>query len=377
MSIPLSTLLEKLESLAPLRYAEEWDNVGLLIDPRARGADLAVRRVMLCIDATPAVVEEAVNARIGCLVAYHPPLFRPQKRLSNADAPLLFAAARHGFAVYSPHTALDAVPEGINDWLVEALPVGAAQALTPYPEHDPNARFKLVVFVPRDHADRLRDALSEAGAGRIGAYSRCSFNITGEGTFFGEPGASPVVGQAGELERVDEERLEMVCSQRSLPAISATIARHHPYEEPAWDLYPLAPKPDERAGAGRLVTLEQETSLSDIVERFKSHLELPRLRVALSPAHRDGAYVRRVAICAGSGRSVFEKAPEAEVYVTGELGHHDVLALVNRGKSVVLAEHTHTERGYLPRFRERLLSATQNEAEVLLAESDREPLAWI
>ena len=118
VSIALSTLLEKLERLAPLHYAEEWDNVGLLIDPRTRGADIAVRRVMLCIDATPTVVDEAVNARIGCLVAYHPPLFRPQKRLSNADMPLVFAAARHGFAVYSPHTALDAVTEGINDWLV-------------------------------------------------------------------------------------------------------------------------------------------------------------------------------------------------------------------------------------------------------------------
>ncbi len=377
MSIALSTLLEKLERLAPLHYAEEWDNVGLLIDPRTRGADIAVRRVMLCIDATPTVVDEAVNARIGCLVAYHPPLFRPQKRLSNADMPLVFAAARHGFAVYSPHTALDAVPEGINDWLVEALGAGSVQAITPHPRLDANARFKLVVFVPRDHADRLRDALSDAGAGRIGAYSRCSFNLSGEGTFFGESGASPVIGQAGELERVDEERIEMVCSQRALADVSAAITRHHPYEEPAWDLYPQAAKPDPSAGAGRLVTLEQETPLSDIVERFKAHLELPRLRVALAPAHRDGGRVRRVAICAGSGRSVFENAPDAEVYVSGELGHHDVLALVSRGKSVVLAEHTHTERGYLPRLRDRLLGVLGDEVEILIAETDREPLAWI
>lgn len=377
MSLPLSSLLEKLERLAPLRYAEDWDNVGLLVDPRGRGNELSVRRVMLCIDATPPVIEEAVNARIGCLVAYHPPLFRPQKRLSNAETPLVFAAARHGFAVYSPHTALDAVPGGINDWLVEALGPGSATALSPHRVRDGNACFKLGVFVPHEHADRLRDALSDAGAGRIGSYSHCSFSVTGEGTFFGHEGTSPVVGRPHQLERVEELRLEMVCSERSLPALTAAILQHHPYEEPAWDLYPLAPKPDARIGAGRLVTLEQETSLSDIVERVKAHLALPRLRVAVSSAHREGAAVRKVALCAGSGRSVFEAAPDAEVYVTGELGHHDVLALVNRGKSVVLAEHSHTERGYLPRFREKLLSATQNELEVLLAESDREPLAWI
>lgn len=377
MSIPLSVLLEKLETLAPLRYAEEWDNVGLLIDPRSRGADLNVRRVLLCIDATHAVIEEAVNARVGCLLSYHPPLFRAQKRFANVDSPLLFAAARHGFAVYSPHTALDAVPLGINDWLVEGLGAGSSQALVPHPEQDPNAAFKLVVFVPRDQADRLRGVLAEAGAGRIGAYSHCSFNISGEGTFFGLEGSDPVVGHAGRLEHVDEQRLEMVCPKRALPAISRAIAQHHPYEEPAWELYPLARKPDDRAGAGRVLTLEAPVSAPELVARVKAHLGLEQLRVALSSEHLAGESIQRVAVCAGSGRGVFEKAGDADVYVTGELGHHDVLALLARGKSVILAEHSHTERGYLPRLKERLAALTDGNIEILIAEGDREPLAWL
>lgn len=377
MSIPLTTLLQTFEALAPLRYAEEWDNVGLLIDPRARGADLNVRRVMLCIDATPPVIDEAVNARVGCLFAYHPPLFRAQKRFANRESPLLFAAARHGFAVYSPHTALDAVPLGINDWLVEGLGSGSSRAITPHPQRDPNARFKLVVFVPRDQADKLRDALADAGAGRIGAYSHCSFNISGEGTFFGMEGSDPAVGHAGRLERVDEERLEMVCPERSLAALTRVIVQHHPYEEPAWELYPLAPKLDDRAGSGRLLELDAPVSVPELVERVKEHLKLEQLRVALAPAHRAGERVSQIAVCAGSGRSVFENAPGADVYLTGELGHHDVLALQSRGKSVILAEHSHTERGYLPRLRERLGLLTEDKLEISIAENDREPLDWL
>ncbi|MGC4092505.1 MAG: Nif3-like dinuclear metal center hexameric protein [Polyangiaceae bacterium] len=377
MSITLSTLLEQLEALAPLRYAEDWDNVGLLVDPRTAGADLQVRRALLCIDATAAVVEEAVQARIGCLVAYHPPLFRPVKRVAAASAPVLFAAARHGFAVYSPHTALDAVPQGINDWLCDGLGAGSKRAISAHAESDPNARFKLAVFVPHGHADALRDALAAAGAGRIGAYSHCSFNLTGEGTFFGMQGAAPVVGQAGQLERVEELRLEMVCSEASLPAIERAIAQHHPYEEPAWELYPLSPKPQELAGSGRLLTLEHATPVSELVARAKRLLGLDRLRVALSDAHRNEEPVRTLAVCAGSGRGVFERAPAADLYFTGELGHHDVLGLLARGKSVILSEHSHTERGYLPQLRERLLRLNGDKLEVLIAEKDREPLAWL
>jgi putative NIF3 family GTP cyclohydrolase 1 type 2 len=289
----------------------------------------------------------------------------------------VFASARHGFAVYSPHTALDAVPLGVNDWLAEGLGAGTTRALVPAAKQEANAKFKLVVFVPKSHVDALRDGLSDAGAGHIGAYSHCSFCSTGEGTFFGHEGTTPALGRAERFERVEEERLEMVCSQASLASLADVILRHHPYEEPAWELYPLAPKPQQHAGSGRLLTLDAEATLGDLVERAKSHLGLERLRVASSDAHRSGARFKRVAVCAGSGRSVFEHAPEADVYLTGELGHHDVLALLARGKSVILAEHSHTERGYLPRLRERLSALTGERVEIELAASDSEPLAWL
>ncbi len=373
MSIGLSSLTAALERLAPLALAEEWDNVGLLVDPRSAGSELEVERVLLTIDATPGVIAEAVTLGANCLVAYHPPIFRAEKRFSRPKNPALFAAAQHGFAVYSPHTALDAAAQGLNDWLAEGLGPGTTQPLTPSRSAGA-AEFKVVVFVPHAQVDALRDALAAAGAGVIGNYSHCSFTLDGEGSFFGNADSTPQLGSAERLERVPEIRLEMLCAAGALPAVAAAIRRVHPYEEPAWDVYPLAAKPLPSAGSGRLVRLATPTSLDVLLDRIKQHLGLAQLRLAASDAQRAGAQIRSVALCAGSGGSVFEREREADLYLTGELGHHQILATLARGQSVVLCNHTHTERGYLPRLRERLLELTAQRIEVHISKADREPL---
>lgn len=374
MGLPLSSLVEALETLAPPSLAEAWDNVGLLVDPRAAGEELSVERVLLTIDATPAVLEEAARSGAQCLVAYHPPLFRPQKRLALQRDAVVFHAVRHGMAVYSPHTALDAAPGGVNDWLAEAFGEAEVRALFPSELSEPDAQLKLVVFVPAAAVDELRSALAEAGAGVIGSYTQCSFNIAGEGTFYGQEGAAPVVGVAGRLERAPEVRLEMVCSRRALPRAAQAIERHHPYETPAWEVYPLAPKAHAGTGIGRSVTLQAPTELGDIVSMLKRHLALDHVRVAAAPHHTAGAPVRTIAVCAGAGSSVFERVSGVDLYVTGELGHHHVLAKLSGGSSVILTEHSSSERGYLPRLRERLLAAARGAVDVQLASADIEPL---
>jgi len=369
----LASLVRALENIAPLELAEPWDNVGVLVDPREPNEELEVHRVLLTIDATPAVLREARDAGVQCLVAYHPPIFQPAKRFARRVDGALFEAISAGMAIYSPHTALDAAPGGLNDWLAEAF--GAAQFA---PLHqsllsEAGAELKLVVFVPRENADRLRDALSSAGAGVIGNYSHCSFNLEGEGTFFGEEGADPVVGRAGRLERAAEIRLEMVCAKRDLARAARAIAQNHPYEEPAWDVYPLAPKPRLRAGSGRLVTLDVPRPLDELIGAVKAHLGLEHLRVAATDSHRNGHPIQSIGVCAGSGATVLQGAP-ADLYLTGELGHHHVLRALRDGASVLLCEHSNTERGYLPRLRERLLAQTAGEVDVLLAAADVEPL---
>jgi hypothetical protein len=230
------------------------------------------------------------------------------------------------------------------------------------------------VFVPATHGDALRSALAAAGAGMIGAYSECSFELAGHGTFLGGEDTNPQVGSRGRLERVPELRLEMVFKEGALAALAEVIRRVHPYEEPAWDVYPLTPRPRAGFGVGRSVTFPEPVALEALVERVKRHTGRTALRVAATPAHRAGLGLRRAAVSAGSGGSVLGKAGEYDLHLTGELSHHAVLACLARGTSVILCEHSSSERGYLPTLARRLTELARGAIEVLLADNDREPL---
>jgi dinuclear metal center YbgI/SA1388 family protein len=366
-----------LETLAPLPFAESWDNVGLLIEPELdRQREIAC--VLLTIDLTRAVLDEAAQRGAELVVAYHPPIFKGMKRIraSKSSESVVAGALTRGIAVYSPHTALDAAPDGVNDWLAEAVGKGEVRPLLPA-HGTPGSELKVVVFVPAEHAARLREALSGAGAGVIGNYSQCSFNLAGSGTFFGGEGADPAVGSAGKLEEVEEIRIEMVCPARAVPAVAKAIAEAHPYEEPAWDIYPLAPKPALGFGMGRAVELEATATLDELVRRIKLALNLSWVRLAAAERHQGGQPLRSVALCAGAGGAVFERATGFDLILSGELRHHDVLALNAAGTSVVLCDHTNTERGYLPRFAQRLTKASEQALEVLVSEVDREALVVV
>jgi dinuclear metal center YbgI/SA1388 family protein len=379
MSRTLSEMLALLERLAPLNLAEEWDNVGLLLEPSG-AAQRPIARAFLCIDLSESVLDEALAAGADFVIAYHPPIFRGMKRL-RASAPedrVLLRALEAGLGVYSPHTALDAASGGVNDWLASAFGSGRATPLVPR-SAPPNTEFKLVVFVPRSHVTQLRHALaSELGAGTIGNYSECSYELEGQGSFFGNEAASPQVGARGQLEFVPEVRLEMRCSAASLKELSKVIAAHHPYEQPAWDLYPLLNRareePSSALGAGRLLELDTPLSLMDAVAKLKLHLGVATLRVASSGTHSAGTPVSRIAVCAGAGGSLFERVRGVDLFVTGEMRHHDVLAKLREGASVLLSEHTHTERGFLPGFACRLGAAAEGELQVLVSKADADPL---
>jgi dinuclear metal center YbgI/SA1388 family protein len=379
MSRTLSEVVLLLERLAPLRLAQDWDNVGLLVEPSPARAR-PIRRAFVTIDLSEQVLDEALAADSDLLIAYHPPIFRGLKRLraSESEERVLVRAIEVGLAVYSPHTALDAAEDGVNDWLSRAFGGGRSRPIVAHSSSVPASEFKLVVFVPRSHVSALRSALSrELGAGSIGNYSECSYEIEGHGSFFGNDRASPRVGERGQLEVVAETRLEMRCSARAIKDLARVIAAHHPYEEPAWDLYPLVtPERDVSAdtGAGRCLTLDTPISLTEAVTRLKSQLGVATLRVATSSAHAAGALISRIAVCAGAGGSLFEAVYDAELFVTGEMRHHDVLAKLRAGKSVILSEHTHTERGFLPEFARRLEQLADGQLKVLVSTQDAEPL---
>jgi dinuclear metal center YbgI/SA1388 family protein len=360
----LGQLIAALEEIAPTSLAEPWDNVGLLLgDPAQK-----ISGIMLTIDYTRAVAAEAAGRHCDLIVAYHPPIFTALKRLPSDS--LIVDAIRRGAAIYSPHTALDVVDGGTNDALADALGLVDRQPLRP-PSAKP-AHYKLVTFLPQAALERVSRALFDAGAGIIGEYSSCSFQTAGTGTFFGQAGTNPAVGQSGKLQRVDEIRFETLVPIAKIDQVVQALRQSHPYEEPAFDLNMLAPTPARAAqpmGMGRIGALPP-TSLPAIVDRLKGELGLSHLLIA-GPTDR---IIIRAAVCAGSCGDLLDDAiaGRAQLYVTGEMRHHDAIKAAEAGMTVVCTLHSNSERAMLGRLKTRL-DAIAGMPPVLLSASDRDP----
>jgi dinuclear metal center YbgI/SA1388 family protein len=368
----IADLVALLQSVAPLHYAESWDKVGLLVGDRERvispldgGGGAGGGGVLLTIDLSEAVLREAINSQCSMIVAYHPPIFEPLSKITDATPRqrVILHALEAKLAIYSPHTALDAIPGGVTDWLCEGLSgsttpgkiAGDCRALTPHAATSPTQQLKIVTFVPEKHVDHVRGALASAGAGRIGLYEVCSFSTPGEGTFLGASGSAPAIGHAGALERVREVRLEMVCGRAGLAIALETLRKLHPYEEPAIDVYELVAQPRRTLGAGRRLVLDKPVTVRELAARLKAWVQRDHLRFAI-PGDVD-VPVSRIGVVPGAGASLSKLAREegCEVFVTGEMRHHDVLGSLNAGMGVILGGHTSTERGYLPRLQAELV----------------------
>lgn len=385
MSKTVQRVIEGLREIAPEGLAESWDRVGL----QAGRLGWPVRRGMLCIDLTQAVLEEAAAKGVSLVVAYHPLVFSPMTAVTELDSKqaLVLGAVERRIAVYSPHTALDAVEGGLNDWLCDGLGEGKRRAIKPAVGARDEGGYKIVVFVPlkpMEVADRLRKAMATAGAGVIGDYRECSFGLVGEGTFRGGQTTNPTVGQRGRFERVTELRMEMVCPAGKLGDVVAALRREHPYEEPAFDVYRLEAVPDKGGesktsegrsfrGQGRILTLDQVVTLTEVVKRVKSRLGVKSMTVVEAGAGRKR--VREVGVCVGAGGSLLNEAGKVDVFITGEMRHHDQLAASEWGVAVVLAGHTETERPYLREYRRLILQTAGGEGvEWLISRADRSPM---
>jgi dinuclear metal center YbgI/SA1388 family protein len=362
-ALNVAALARALEAIAPLSYAEDWDNVGLLAgDPSA-----PVTRALFCIDCTRAVVAEALEHGCEAIVAYHPPLFRPITRVVGGS--VVYDLVRRGIALYSPHTALDAAEGGTNDVLADAVGLGPDRAPIRATSLK-DGEHKLVTFVPADALERVSDALFAAGAGRIGDYRACSFRLAGTGTFYGEAGTSPAVGSAGTLERVDEVRLETVVPAGRAADVVRALRGAHPYEEPAFDLVRLAAHPTGR-GMGRIGKVAP-VERAALVAHVKEKLGVPHVLVA-GPTQGT---VTRAAVCAGAAGDLLDAAIRqgAEVVVAGEVRHHDALRAAEAGVTVVCALHSNSERITLEPLRARLAAAMPG-LETRTSQVDHDPFA--
>jgi dinuclear metal center YbgI/SA1388 family protein len=339
---------EVMQTIVPAGLEQSWDNVGLI----AGDAEAAMRIVLLAIDLTRPVLEEAVALNADLLLAYHPPIFKPiasLRALSTGMDGLIFEAVRAGLAIYSPHTALDAAEGGTNDVLAEAC--GAVETKPLVDVDSPGgALVKVAVYVPPAHADAVAQAMFEAGAGHIGKYSHCSFRAPGMGTFLGGPEANPAVGVKGRLERVDEVRLETIVPHKGLAAVVSALRAAHPYEEPAFDLYSLKPQPT--GGIGRVGELPKPFALSALAKRLGRTTQAANIQIVGKPQQ----YVDRVIVVAGAAGSLPFQFPltQNDAIITGELRHHDALTIQRIGCGAIVLGHWASERPVLAPLAARL-----------------------
>jgi dinuclear metal center YbgI/SA1388 family protein len=332
----VADVVKFLEKVAPLALAAEWDNVGLLLGDSSRD----VRRVMTCLTVTPESAAEAVREKADLIVSHHPILFRAVQKLtaSSTEGRMPLELARAGIAVYSPHTAYDNAPGGINDGLARRLGLTNVRSLRPLPT---GAQTKLVAFVPDKDLAKVSDALFAAGAGRIGEYRECSYRLAGTGTFFATEATNPTIGEKGRREDVAEWRLEVVCPTSRVAEIVRAMRAAHSYEEPAFDLYPLTSDPT-RHGQGRIGVLAAPTTLADFAALVKSALGASAVQT-VGDAKRS---IRTVALACGAAGEFLKDAvrEDADVFLTGEMRFHDALAAEAQKVAVVLPGHYATER---------------------------------
>jgi dinuclear metal center YbgI/SA1388 family protein len=330
----VSDILGIINKIAPPDLAETWDNTGLQLgDPTAE-----VTQVMVALDATPAVIQSAIESSCQLLVTHHPLIFKPQKSISTAtpQGHLIHTAIRSGLSVISMHTNYDIAPGGLNDVLAERLGLSRCKPLQTTTEQQ---LAKLVVFVPADYLDKLRTELYPYAA-VLGAYCDCSFATPGEGTFTPQKGARPHIGSVGQHEQVAEQRLELLIDRNNLPRAIKALLAAHPYEEPAFDIYPLLNQGDTH-GLGRIGHLSQQLSLADLAAQTERNLQVSGLRYVGNP----DSMVSKVAICSGSGASLLRTAARAgaDVLITGDIKYHDARDAEGLGMALIDAGHYSTE----------------------------------
>jgi dinuclear metal center YbgI/SA1388 family protein len=362
----VGTIAEYLDQFAPYHLAADWDNVGLLLGDRSA----LVQRIMTCLTVTPEVAREAIESKIQLIVTHHPILFRPIQRLitDTPEGRMLLSLIQAGVAVFSPHTAFDNTAGGINDALAKRLDL---VDVVPLRCREGIRQCKIVVFVPESDLAQVSDAMFEAGAGRIGEYSQCSFRTAGTGTFFGSDAANPTIGQKGRREEVSEWRLEVVCPESRLQAVVAAMRQAHSYEEPAYDAYPLQPG---TCGEGRLGRLSSPVSLEKLAQKAKEVLNANHVQIIGDPTGQ----VESVAVACGAGGEFLMDAvrANADVFVTGEVRFHDYLAAQAHNLALVLPGHFATERFGVEELAERLQQQFP-ELQLWPSNSETDPVHWL
>lgn len=355
-----------IEEFAPLGYQESYDNAGLLVG----ATNNKVSGVLLSVDVTPEVIDEALARDADLIVAHHPLIFKGLKRLTGSNPVELsvIKAIKHGISIYCAHTNLDSVWNGVSAAAAKVLDLTNVSVLAPAS----NQLVKLVTFVPHERVEQVRLAMFEAGAGQIGNYDQCSYNIQGMGTFRAGENTSPFVGSKGELHHEPETKIEVVVPRPVLSKTISALLQSHPYEEVAYDIYPIE-NANPRAGLGVVGQLAKPQAEVDFLKRIKKMFRAGCVRH--SPL--TGKQIERVAICGGSGAELIgqAKAAGADIFITADVKYHQFFDA--EGKLVVAdVGHFESEQFALDIFYEVLTKKIPNFA-VLKSNVKTNPINYL
>ena len=354
-----------LESLAPLSYQESYDNCGLLV-----GSDqMEISQVLITLDCTEEVVQEAVNTGCNLIVAHHPVIFGGIKKLNGKTdvERAIILAIQKNIAIYAIHTNLDNIKLGVNHKIAERLGLNQTQILVPKSA----SLLKLVTFVPLEHLETVQEALFVAGAGQIGNYSECAFSLVGEGSFKANPGANPFVGSLGERHQAAETRLELILPANLASGVVSALKKAHPYEEVAYDLYALLNQNPE-VGSGLIGELPQEMDELEFLAHLKQKMDANTIKYTPFKQKK----IKRVAICGGAGSFLLKAAMQqsADAFVSADFKYHEFF---DAEKAILIADigHYESEKFTKSLLSELILKKFPTFA-VLLSKTDTNPINY-
>ncbi|MGV3460169.1 MAG: Nif3-like dinuclear metal center hexameric protein [Flavobacterium sp.] len=358
-------VISQLETMAPLAYAEDFDNVGLLVGD----ADAEATGVLVCHDALENIIDEAVAKSCNLVVCFHPILFSGLKKITGKTyvERAVIKAIKHDIAIYAVHTALDNHKNGVNKIFCSALGLTNTKVLVP----KENFITKLITYTIPENADKLRNALFDAGAGNIGNYENCSFNSKGIGTYQGNADSNPVVGSVGEFVEAKEIKIEVTFEKRHEGKILKALFENHEYEEVAYELYALK-NTHQNIGLGMTGELENAMDEADFLQLVNDKMQCGGIRHTAF----TGKKIRKVAVLGGSGAFAIKNAiaSGADAYLTADLKYHDFYTA--EGK-LLLADigHYESER-YTKNYIVDYLTKKMPNFAIILSEENTNPVKY-
>lgn len=359
-------VINHLHNLAPLAYAEDFDNVGLLVGDKNQ----SVLGILVTLDTLESVVDEAIENKCNLIVSFHPIIFKGLKKLTGKTyvERTVIKAIQHNIAIFSIHTALDNAIEGVNSIICNQLGLKNKKILIP----QSGSIKKLQTYVPKANAEALREALFKAGAGSIGNYESCSFNVDGQGTYMGNEDSNPIIGQKGELHSENETAISVTFKKHLESNVLKTLFDTHPYEEVAYEISTLENN-NQHIGMGMIGELKNAMETVECLQFIKDRMNTSCIRYS-NPLKKT---IKYIAVLGGSGSFAIEaaKAAGADLLVTADLKYHDFFSAEN---AIVLADIGHYEsEQFTKTFLVDYLSKKITNFAIVLSKTNTNPVKYI